>query len=276
MHDFIAMKSRGERIVALTAYDALFARLVAEAGADLVLVGDSLGQVVLGHPSTVPVTVDDMIHHGRAVRRGAPDVFLVIDMPFMSVQVSDDDAVRNCMRVMQQTGAQAVKIEGGGERIERVVARLVDAGIAVMGHVGLTPQSVHALGGYRVQGRDEASAARIRREARGLEAAGAFAVVLELVPAALAAEVTAELTIPTIGIGAGAGCDGQVLVLYDALGLDARFQPRFVKRYAELHGAVVGALAQFGEEVRAGRFPDAAHSFGDAAGEAPGPGSPAS
>lgn len=258
---FLDMKSRGEPIVAITAYDALFGRLVHEAGVDLVLVGDSLGQVVLGHPSTLAVTLDDMIRHAGAVRRGAPDAFVVVDMPFLSYQVSPEDALRSCGRVLAETGAQAVKIEGGSPRACDTVARLVEAGIATMGHVGLTPQSVHALGGYRVQGRDEASAERLRREALGLQEAGAFSVVLELVPSELAREITASLSIPTIGIGAGPDCDGQVLVLPDLLGLNPGFRPRFLKRYAELWDTALGAVRTYAHEVRTGGYPDADHAF---------------
>ena len=255
------MKLRGEAVVAVTAYDALFARLVHEAGVDLILVGDSLGQVVLGHSSTLPVSMDDMVAHAAAVRRGAPEAFVVVDMPFLSYQVSPEDALRNAGRVLKETGAQAVKLEGGGMRTRETVARLVDAGIAVMGHVGLTPQSVHALGGYRVQGRDDEEGARIRAEAAGLEEAGAFSVVLELLPANLAARITESLRIPTIGIGAGASCDGQVLVLPDLLGLNPGFSPRFLKRYAELHETASEAIRTYAREVRGRLYPGPEHSF---------------
>lgn len=258
---FLDLKARGEPIVAVTAYDALFGRLVHEAGVDLILVGDSLGQVVLGYPSTLPVTLDDMIRAAAAVRRGAPDAFLVVDMPFLSYQVSPEDALRNAGRVLQETGAQAVKIEGGGPRAEETVARLVEAGVAVMGHLGLTPQSVHALGGYRVQARDGDAAARLEREAQGLEHAGAFSLVLELIPTELAERVSRSLRVPTIGIGAGVGCDGQVLVLPDLLGLNPGFQPRFLKRYGDLWGAASEAVTRYADEVRAGTYPDDDHSF---------------
>jgi 3-methyl-2-oxobutanoate hydroxymethyltransferase len=261
VRDLQAMKEKGERIVVLTAYDALMARLVSAAGVDVILVGDSLGQVVLGHDSTLPVTLDDMIRHAGAVCRGAPDAFVVVDLPFLTYQVDEDEAVRNAGRVLQETGARAVKVEGGGGRVRSLVARLVETGIPVMGHVGLTPQSVHALGGYRVQGREEEAARRLRSEARELAAAGAFAVVLELLPADLAREITGEIPVPTIGIGAGAACDGQVLVVTDALGLDPDFEPRFVRRYAQLHRTVVEALSRYAEEVRGGRFPAAGHAF---------------
>lgn len=258
---FLDLKARGTPIVTVTAYDALFGRLVHEAGVDLILVGDSLGQVVLGYDSTLPVELEDMIRHSAAVRRGAPDAFVVVDMPFLSYQVSPDEALRNCGRVIRETGAQAVKLEGGGPRIRETVGRLVETGIATMGHIGLTPQSVHALGGYRVQGRAEEDVQRLKAEARGLEEAGAFAIVLELVPAEVAAEISRALTIPTIGIGAGAGCDGQVLVLPDLLGLNRGFTPKFLKRYADLWEAASGAVRDYAREVRDGSYPDADHSF---------------
>jgi 3-methyl-2-oxobutanoate hydroxymethyltransferase len=258
---FLDLKAAGEPIVAVTAYDALFGRLVHEAGVDLILVGDSLGQVVLGHASTIPVTLDDMIRHAAAVRRGAPDAFLVVDMPFLSYQVSPEDALRAAGRVLQETGAQAVKLEGGGARVEATVQRLVEAGVAVMGHLGLTPQSVHALGGYRVQARDHEAAEGLEREAQGLEAAGVFSLVLELIPSGLAERVSRRLTVPTIGIGAGVGCDGQVLVLPDLLGLNPGFRPRFLKRYADLWGAAHEAVERYADEVRGRRYPDDEHSF---------------
>src|SRR5687767_14755075 len=243
--DLREMKRRGDRIAALTAYDYLFARLVDAAGVDVVLVGDSLGQVVLGYDTTIPVTLDQMIHHAAAVRRGAPRSFVVLDMPFMTYQVSVEEALRNAGRVLKETGVQSVKIEGGDARTCEMVAALVAAGIPVMGHLGLTPQSVHALGGYRVQGREPDAAERIRREAKALEEAGAYAIVLELMPAELAKTISSELTIPTIGIGAGVGCDGQVLVLYDALGLNVEFQPRFLVRFAELHQAATQGVERY-------------------------------
>jgi len=263
---FSAMKERGEPIVALTAYDVPFARVLDEAGVDLILVGDSLGQVVLGYASTLPVTLDEMIHHASAVRRGAPDAFVVLDMPFLTYQVSREEALLNAGRVLKETGVQAVKLEGGGERLCDTVRHLVEIGIPVMGHLGLTPQSVHALGGYRVQGREADAAARLREEALALEEAGAFAVVLELLPTELAGEVSRSLRIPTIGIGAGPECDGQVLVLYDALGLNPGFSPRFLKRFAELHQEAVEGVRRYARAVREGTYPDADHSF---PGEAP-------
>ncbi len=255
------MKRQGEKIVVLTTYDFTFARLVEESQVDCILVGDSLGQVVLGYGSTIPVTLDEMIHHGKAVRRGAPNSFLVLDMPFLSYQVSPEDALRNAGRMLKETQVEAVKVEGGGAATCRAVEALVHAGIPVMGHVGLTPQSVHALGGYRVQGRGEAAAERLRHQAASLEEAGCFSVVLELVPAELAGEITESLTIPTIGIGAGPACDGQVLVLYDALGLNPGFKPRFLKRFADLDDEVRRALDQYAAEVREGRYPGPEHSF---------------
>ena len=259
---FLEMKGNGEKIVVLTAYDVLFARLVEEADVDLILIGDSLGQVVLGYPNTIPVTLEEMIHHAKAVRRGAPESFLVLDMPFLSYQVSSEDALRNAGRLLKETGVEAVKLEGGGAATCRTVEALVRAGIPVMGHLGLTPQSVHALGGYRVQGREEADAERIRVQARALEDAGCFGLVLELVPAELAGEISQDLSIPTIGIGAGPDCDGQVLVLYDAIGLNAGFRPKFLKRFANLDEEVRKGLEKYVQEVRGGSFPGPDHSFG--------------
>lgn len=258
--DFLVWKKAGRKIVCVTAYDALFGRLVDEAGVDCVLVGDSVNQVLAGEPSTLSATVEQMVYHGRAARRGVRRALLVVDMPFLSYQVSREEALRNCGRVMQETGAQAVKLEGGAGMAETVRA-LVDIGVPVMGHVGLTPQSVHALGGYRVQGRDADAAARLEADAKALEAAGCFAVVLELVPAPLAARISAALAIPTIGIGAGPGCDGQVLVLPDLLGLNDRFAPKFLKRYANLADDVRRAVGAFADEVRRGAYPDDDHSF---------------
>jgi len=255
------MKREGEKLVALTAYDVLFARLVEEAGVDIILIGDSLGQVVLGYSSTIPVTLEEMIHHGKAVRKGAQESFLVLDMPFLSYQVCPEDALRNAGRVLKETGVQAVKLEGGTAATCKTVETLVRAGIPVMGHLGLTPQSVHALGGYRVQGREEATAERLRHQAQSLEDAGCFALVLELVPAELAGEISRSLSIPTIGIGAGPECDGQVLVLYDALGLNAGFRPKFLKRFADLDVEVGNALGLYVREVRGGSYPGPEHSF---------------
>lgn len=254
------MKARGERIAVLTAYDFLFARLVDEAGVDVVLVGDSLGQVVLGHDSTLPVTLEDMIRHGSAVRRGVRHALLVVDMPFLTFQVSPEETVRNAGRIMAETGAEAVKLEGGSARACEHVDRLVGAGIPVMGHVGLTPQSVHALGGHRVQGREADAAERIRAEARALADAGCFSIVLELLPAGLAAEITAASPVPTIGIGAGPDCDGQVLVLPDMLGLNEGFQPRFLRRFAELGREARHGVETYVRAVREGEYPAPEHS----------------
>ena len=258
---FLEMKRQGKKIVALTAYDFLFARFLEEAEVDILLIGDSLGQVVLGYPSTIPVTLEEMIHHGKAARRGAPETFTVLDMPFLSYQVSPEDALRNAGRVLKETGVEAVKLEGGGAATCKAVDALIHAGIPVMGHVGLTPQSVHALGGYRVQGRDEAAAERLKAQARALEEAGCFSVVLELVPAALAQEISQALSIPTIGIGAGPDCDGQVLVLYDALGLNSEFRPKFLKEFGDLAGETRKALGAYVREVREGSYPGPEHSF---------------
>jgi 3-methyl-2-oxobutanoate hydroxymethyltransferase len=256
------MKRAGKPIAVLTAYDYLFARMLEEEGLDLLLVGDSLGQVVLGRRSTIPVTLDEMIHHASAVRRGAPNSFIVVDMPFMSFQVSVEEALRNAGRAMKEAEVEAVKVEGASERTLEVVRALVDAGIPVMGHVGLVPQSVHQLGGYRVQGRGDEDAQIIRDQAAALEAAGCFSIVLELIPSDLATSITADLTIPTIGIGAGPGCDGQVLVLYDALGLNSGFEPRFLRRFADLDAQAREGVRLYLDEVRGGRYPAAEHGFG--------------
>lgn len=257
------MKERGERIAVLTCYDVLFARLLEEEGVDMILVGDSLGQVVLGYDSTLPVTLDEMLHHSRAVARGAPRTFIVLDLPFLSFQVSVSDALKSAGRALKDGGAQAVKVEGGDPDTCVTVRRLVAAGIPVMGHLGLTPQSIHQLGGYRVQRREAEAAERLGQEALALQEAGCFSVVLELVPGALAGEVTRSLRIPTIGIGAGAECDGQVLVLPDALGMNPGFSPRFLKRFANLDGEARKGVRSYVEEVREGRFPSAGHTFGE-------------
>lgn len=257
----LEMKEKGERIVALTCYDALFARLLDATGIDILLVGDSVNQVLAGAASTLSATLEQMIYHTTMVRRGAERAMVICDMPFLTYQISPEDALRNCGRAMKDSGCHAVKIEGG-QTIAPTLRRLVDAGIPVMGHIGLTPQSVHALGGYRVQGRDEATAARLQADAKALEDAGAFAVVLELVPAPLASQITKALTIPTIGIGAGPACDGQVLVLHDMLGLNDQFSAKFVKKYAALAEDVREAARLFAAEVREGRYPGPEHSFG--------------
>ncbi len=257
--DLLEKKRQGAKLAMLTAYDYPTALIVDRAGVDLVLVGDSLGMVVLGYETTLPVTVDDMVHHARAVMRGCRRALVVVDMPFLSYHAGTDRAVLNAGRIIQESGAQAVKVEGGAE-VTPVIRALRVAGIPVMGHLGLTPQSVHALGGYRVQGQDLPSARRLLEDAARLEAAGAFAVVLEAVPAELAVMVTARLSIPTIGIGAGPGCDGQVLVTHDLLGLFDRFTPKFVRRYAELGALAEAAARTFVSDVASGAFPAAEHA----------------
>jgi 3-methyl-2-oxobutanoate hydroxymethyltransferase len=252
--DLKAMKRRGEKIVMLTAYDASMARLLDRAGVDVLLVGDSLGMVIMGCENTLPVTLEAMLHHVRAVRRGARRALVVADMPFMSYQVSVAEAVRNAGRLIQEGGASAVKLEGGRPVLD-VVRRLTEIGIPVMGHLGLVPQSVHQLGGFRPRARDEREAERLVEEARELEQAGAFALVLESIPAEVARSVTQALSIPTIGIGAGPHCDGQVLVSYDIFGLYEGPVPPFVKQYARLGELMVEAARAYAEDVRQGRFP---------------------
>jgi len=258
--DVVAMKRDGKRVTMMTAYDAAFARLVDASGIDVILVGDSLGMVVLGYPTTVPVTMDDMISHSAAVSRGSSRALLVGDMPFGSYQSGREDALRNAARFLKEGGMDAVKVEGGHEVTETVRA-LVDSGIAVMGHLGLTPQRVAQFGGFKVQAKTARAARTLIDDAAALEDAGAFSIVLEGIPAPVAAEVTARVSIPTIGIGAGPDCDGQVLVLHDVLGLFGEFKPKFAKRYADLSPVIVDALRQFDSDVREGRFPDAEHSF---------------
>ncbi|MEP6571871.1 MAG: 3-methyl-2-oxobutanoate hydroxymethyltransferase [Gemmatimonadota bacterium] len=257
--DLFAMKRAGQRIVVLTCYDALFARLLDDA-VDVLLVGDSVNQVVAGKDSTLDATLDQMIYHGAAVCRGASHALVFVDLPFMSYQVSIPEAIRNAGRVLAETGAHGVKLEGGRHMAPTVQA-LVDVGIPVMGHLGLTPQSVHALGGYRVQGREASHAERLLDDARLLEAAGACAIVLELTTSALSKQITEALTIPTIGIGAGPQCDGQVLVLQDMLGMNEGFTPKFLKRYAELGAVVRQAATAFAADVRARSYPADDHSF---------------
>ena len=261
VREFLARKTTGDPLIVVAAYDALFARLSDEAGVDAVLVGDSLGMVIGGLDSTVPVTLDQMIYHGAAARRGITRAMLIVDMPFLTCSLGQERAMANCGRVMQETGAQAVKIEGGSDDMARTIRAVVGLGIPVMGHLGFTPQSVNTLGGYRVQGRDANSAQRLVDDARRLEDAGAYSLVLELVPATVAEEVTKAVRIPTIGIGAGGGCDGQVLVLYDLLGLTDRFSPKFLKRYASMAEDVRTAVRRFRDDVVGGTYPDADHSF---------------
>ena len=258
---FKGMKAKGERIAVLTAYDFLMAGLVDEAGIDCVLVGDSLGQVFAGEASTLPVTLEQMIYHTRAVRRAVKHALLVIDMPFLTYQVSPEEAIRNCGRALQETGAQAVKLEGGNEEIAETIRRIVAAGIPVMGHLGLTPQSVHALGGYRLIGREAEEGERLMGSARRITEAGCFSMVLEMIPQGLAGQITREIPIPTIGIGAGPECDGQVLVLPDMLGLNEAFSPGFLKRYAKLAGSVREAVAEYVREVKEGSYPGPEHSY---------------
>jgi 3-methyl-2-oxobutanoate hydroxymethyltransferase len=254
--DLKAKKKRGEKIAMLTAYDYTMARLLDRAGIDVLLVGDSLGMVVLGYENTLPVTLDAMVHHTRAVSRGAQRALVVADMPFLTYQVSVAEALRNAGRLIQEGGAAAVKIEGGGASVE-AAARIVEAGIPVMGHLGLLPQSVHQLGGFRQQARLEEDAEQLLADAQALEEAGVFAVVLESIPASVAEAVTADLGIPTIGIGAGPQCDGQVLVSYDMLGLSQDSVPPFVRRYADLGEQTVAAAKAYAEDIRMGRYPAA-------------------
>lgn len=255
-----AMRSAGQKIVMVTAYDYTMARLMDQAGVDALLVGDSVGQVVAGYETTLPVTMEHMVYHTAAVRRGASRPLVIADLPFLSYQVSPEHALLNAGRLLKEGGADAVKLEGGRE-MAPTVRRLVEAGIPVVGHIGLTPQHVHRLGGYRVQGRSEADAERLLADAKALEEAGAACLVLELVPSEVARRVTEALSIPTVGIGAGPHCDGQVLVSYDMLGLNEDFKPRFLKRYAQLGRAVRDAVAAYAAEVRAGTFPGAEHSY---------------
>ncbi len=254
-----ARKRRGERIAMLTAYDFAFARIFDAAGIDCLLVGDSLGNVVQGHDTTLPVTLDEVVYHTRLVARAARRAMVIGDMPFGSYQVGPEDAVRSAIRLVKEGGAHAVKLEGG-VAAAGAIARIAAAEIPVMGHVGLTPQSIHRMGGYRVQGRTDAERARVIADAQAVEAAGAFAVVLEGMPADLAAEITRKLAIPTIGIGAGAACDGQVLVMHDMLGLND-WTPSFVKQYADLGALAAKAARAFAEEVAGGKFPGEEHCY---------------
>jgi 3-methyl-2-oxobutanoate hydroxymethyltransferase len=256
------MKQAGERITMLTAYDATFARLLDRAGTDVLLVGDSLGMVVQGHDTTLPVTMDQIVYHCAAVKRGVDRAHVVGDMPFGSYQASADEAVKNAIRIAAEGGAESVKLEGGAEYAE-VIQRIVRAGVPVMGHIGLTPQSVHKLGGYVVQGRNEEKAARLLADAKALEEAGCYAIILEMMPAELSAEIARSVSIPVIGIGAGAGCDGQVLVIYDLLGMNPDFSPKFVKKYLDLGMLIRDAVTRYNDDVRHGVFPGPEHSFGN-------------
>jgi 3-methyl-2-oxobutanoate hydroxymethyltransferase len=258
--DIGAMKQAGKRIAVVTAYDAPSARLADAAGMDIVLVGDSAAMAIFGYDSTTPITVDDMLLLSRAVRRGTTHALVVADMPFGSFQVSDTDTVAHAIRFVKEAGVDAVKVEGAGTRLRRVGA-LIDAGIAVMGHIGLTPQSVNLLGGYKAQGRTAVKAQHLLDDALALERAGCFAIVLEAIPAAVAAAITRAVTIPTIGIGAGVHCDGQVLVWHDLLGLTTGHVPKFVKQYADLGRETLKALEAYVADVRTGRFPETQHTY---------------
>jgi 3-methyl-2-oxobutanoate hydroxymethyltransferase len=254
-------KQRGPKLAVATAYDATIARLLDDGGADILLVGDSLGMVVQGQPSTLAVTVEEMAYHARAVARGTARAHSVVDMPFMSFQVTSEKALESAGKLVKEGNAEAVKLEGGVEMAD-TVRRIGAACIPVMGHVGLTPQSIHALGGFRVQGKSEDAAARVLQDAKALEQAGAYSIVLEAMPADLARRITETVDVPTIGIGAGPHCDGQVLVCYDFLGMYRDIQPKFVKRYAELGDAIVTAMRAYVGDVQSGAFPEARHSFG--------------
>jgi 3-methyl-2-oxobutanoate hydroxymethyltransferase len=256
----LTMKQSGEKITMLTGYDFLVAKNLDTVGIDIILVGDSLGNVVQGHETTLPVTVDDMIYHAKAVKRAVKNALIVVDMPFMSYQTNVDDAVRNCGRVMKEVGVGAVKLEGGAH-IAEIVRHLVNIGIPVMGHLGLTPQAINTFGTYEVRATEKAEAAALLQDARVLADAGVFAIVLEKIPTALAKKVTQTVSVPTIGIGAGPHCDGQVLVVYDMLGLTEEFRPRFVRRYAELAEEMRGAFGRYIKDVKSGDFPRMKESY---------------
>lgn len=265
--DILSRKNSPEpksKIACVTAYDYPTARLLDESGVDVILVGDSVGMAVLGYDSTLPVTLDDIIYHARAVRRGVHRALLVADMPYGSFHISLEESVRNALRLVKEAGVEAVKIEGGERRLE-LIARLVEAEIPVMGHVGLTPQSINALGGFHVQGKSADAARQIERDARAVEAAGAFSIVLESVPRELAAQITAESHIPTIGIGAGPDCDGQILVFHDLVGFGTQHKPKFVRTYANLSDEISRAVSDYCADVRAGQFPADAESYHSAA-----------
>ncbi|MBN1532679.1 MAG: 3-methyl-2-oxobutanoate hydroxymethyltransferase [Spirochaetes bacterium] len=260
IHDFKKSKDQKTPISIITCYDYSFARIIEDVDMDAILVGDSLGMVVAGHSSTLPVTMEQMVYHATIVRRGAPTKFIITDLPFMSYHVSIEETLRNCGRIMKEAGSNAVKLEGGRD-FRQTVEALVRASIPVMGHLGLTPQSVHKLGGYSVQGKDEVQRKMIMEDALILEEAGVFSLVLEMVPEPLAKEISERLSIPTIGIGAGRYTDGQVLVINDMLGLDPGFNPKFLKKYADLHGAVREALAAYDGEVKSRAFPQEKNTF---------------
>jgi 3-methyl-2-oxobutanoate hydroxymethyltransferase len=255
-----AMKKQGEKITMLTAYDTPFARILDQAGVDILLVGDSVGSVVAGYSNTLPVTVEEMIYHTRAVVKGVERAFVVIDMPFMSYQINSEDAKRNAGRMLKESGAEAVKLEGG-VNMKEVIRAIVDIDIPVMGHIGLTPQSIHQMGGHKVQGKVEEQKQKIIADAVAVEEAGAFSVVMECIPTELAQEITEQLSIPTIGIGAGIHCDGQVLVIHDLLGLMGDFRPKFVKSYVNLQQVISQAVEEYMDEVRKKKFPTEEQSF---------------
>jgi 3-methyl-2-oxobutanoate hydroxymethyltransferase len=256
-----AKKKRREKIVALTAYDFPMAKIVDDAGVDLILVGDSLGMVVLGYPNTIPVTMDEMIHHTKAVTRAVRRALVIGDMPYFSFHLSADDSIANASRFLKEAGAKGVKIEGASKKRLKLLEAMVEAEIPVMGHVGLTPQSVHHLGQFKVRGVESAEAKRILDEAQNVEKAGAFAVILECIPEDLAGIITEKLKVPTIGIGAGPHCDGQILVFHDLVGLSHGYNPKFVKKYADLQTVITQAIMKYSEEVRQGTFPDEMHSY---------------
>ncbi len=260
IHTLQTMKERGEKITMLTAYDATFAQLLDESQIDILLVGDSLGMVVQGHSTTLPVTLEEMIYHCRAVARGTRRAHIVGDMPFMSYQSSVDEAMNNAGRLVKEGGAHSVKLEGGAQHAE-LVSRLVSAGIPVMGHIGLTPQSVHQMGGFKIQGREEGAAELLLQDALKLQESGAFALVLEGIPSSIAKTITSQLAIPTIGIGAGPQCDGQVLVIYDVLGMNDGFKPRFVRTYEQLSTRIRTAVDSYSADVKSGAFPSEQESF---------------
>ena len=254
------MKKQGEKIAMITAYDYPMAKLVDEAGMPIILVGDSLGMVVLGYESTIPVTMDEMIHHTKAVVRGTKHALIIGDMPFMTYHISTEDALRNAARFIQEGGAQAVKLEGG-ETVAEKVSRIIAAGIPVQGHIGLTPQSIHQLGGYKVQGKTAEVAARLLNDAKALESAGVFSIVLECIPTPLAKLITERVSVPTIGIGAGKHCDGQVQVISDLLGLYTDFVPKHAKQYTKLHESISTSVSDYISEVKAGKFPTPKQSY---------------
>ncbi|WP_067836479.1 3-methyl-2-oxobutanoate hydroxymethyltransferase [Amphibacillus sediminis] len=259
--DLLEMKQQNEKITMVTAYDYPSAKLVEQANVDMILVGDSLGMVVLGYESTIKVTIDDMIHHAKAARRGAPHTFIVVDMPFMSYHISLEQSLENAKRLFQESEAQALKVEGGSTEVLELTKRLTQAGIPVVAHIGLTPQSVNVFGGFKVQGKDQQGAARIMQEAKALEASGAIACVLEGIPKELAEVITNQLAIPTIGIGAGIACDGQVLVYHDLLQYGVERFPKFVKNYADINTVIVKALTSYVADVKQSHFPEDRHSY---------------